>query len=102
VRRELLIRSRSDLVIRSLVPEEAEADARGAKEYLWIFCSTVELPKLMSLAHAVRRASAKSQLLLVQEKHRAGFEVALFHRVVAISEGVEGFLEAVSSLSIPS
>jgi hypothetical protein len=50
VRRELLIRSRSDLVIRSLVPEEAEADARGAKEYLWIFCSTVELPKLMSLA----------------------------------------------------
>ena len=102
VRREVLIRSRFDLVIRSLMPEEAEGEARGAKEYLWIFCSTVELPKLMSLAHTVRDANSKSRLILAQEKHRAGFEVALFHRVVAMSEGIEAFLDAVNALSIPS
>lgn len=98
--REHLINSRSDLRICSLTPEEAEAPARSGEAHLWIFCSSIELPKLAYLASSVRRYSAGSRLLLFKGVRRPGFEDSLFHWILGADDDFEDFLAAVSSLAL--
>ncbi len=98
--RERTISSRSDLRIRSLTPEEAEAPARSGETHLWIFCSTVELPRLAYLASSVRRYSARSRLILFKGGRQAGFEDSLFHWIFRAGDDLECFLAAVSRLAV--
>lgn len=97
--REDLIVSNSDLRVRSLTPEEAEAPARSSGARLWIFCSSIELPKLVYLACSIRRYSPASRLLLLKGSRPPGFEDSLFHNILSASaDTIESFLDAVSSL----
>lgn len=98
--RQEIILSRSDLRIRALTPEDAEAAARAADERVWIFCSSIELPKVVYLACSVRRYSPASRLLLIKRVDRPAFEDSLFHRVIPAAEGIESFLDALSSLAL--
>lgn len=99
-RRAALITSHSALEVRSLNPDEAEGWARSSKAFLWIFCSTVELPRLVYLTCSVRRYSPSSRLLLMQGKRAPGFESSLFHFILPASDDEEPFLDAVSRLSL--
>lgn len=98
--REKVIRSRSDLAVRSLNPEEAERPARAIEPHLWIFCRSIELPTLVWLAGDVRRYSAGSKLLLLVGSRRVGFEAKLFHHLIDPLEGVEQFLNLISYYSV--
>lgn len=99
-RRENVLSSQSDLSVRSLTPEDAEKWARSPEAHLWIFCSTIELPRLVHLASTVRRYSPTSRLLLMEGARRPGFEVHLFHRAIPPLEGPEFLLNTVSHLAI--
>lgn len=93
------IRSRSDLMVRCLTPEEAESAARSAQPRLWIFCGGIELSKLVYLACSVRRFSRDSRLVL--ECRRApGFEASLFDEIIQPPEATDALLEAVSYLAL--
>ena len=98
--REDFLSSRSDLRVRSADPEQAETAARAAASRLWIFCYTVELPKLVYLACSIRRYSVGSRLLLLSGSREPGFEQSLFHRTIRACDGLEGFLDAVNSLAL--
>jgi hypothetical protein len=98
-RRERMIAGRSDLTVRSMPPEEAEANARDPRKRLWIFCSTVELPKLMYLASSIRRYSPNSRLLVVDRYQLPRFALTLFHRSVCAFDEVDTLLEAVSQMA---
>lgn len=98
--RERAIGSRSDLQIRSLTPEEAEGPARSGEAHLWIFCNTVELPKLAYLASSVRRYSPASRLLLLKSGRKHGFEDSLFHGIFRVDDDPEDFLRTVSRLAV--
>jgi hypothetical protein len=98
--RERIIAGRSELRVRSLSPEEAEAPARGTTPHLWIFCNSVELAKLVYLASSIRRYSAGSRLLRLKGSLQSSFEDSLFHWVLPASEGIEPFLKAVSTLAV--
>ena len=62
IREDLIVR-RSDLRVRSVDPEQAEDLARSSEARLWIFCFTIELPRLVYLACSVRQCSAHSKFL---------------------------------------
>jgi hypothetical protein len=98
--REEIILSRSDLRIRTLTPEDAETPARAADPRVWIFCSSIELPKVVYLACSVRRYSPASRLLLIKKADRPAFEDSLFHRATSAGEGIESFLDAISCLAL--
>lgn len=98
--RERSIASRSDLQVRSFSPEEAEAPARGPGAHLWVFCSSVELPRLVYLACSIRRYSPDSRLLLLKNSRQSGFEDSLFHWVLPASDGIEALLDAISTLAV--
>lgn len=99
-RRERVIASQSDLSVRSLTPEEAERWARSPEARLWIFCSTIELPRLVHLACCVRRYSPASRLLLMEGARAPGFELSLFHRAIPPLEGPDFLVNAVSHLAV--
>jgi hypothetical protein len=99
-RRERVLVSRSTLSIRSVNPKEAEATARSSAPHLWIFCSTIELPQLVYLACSVRRYCPASRLLLLQGSRPPGFEVSLFHQVLAPGEDTDVFLDTISRLAL--
>ena len=98
--REQTIIGRSDLRVRSVDAGQAESLARQTDPCLRIFCNTVEVPKLAYLACSVRRYSPRSRLMLLKGSRPAGFEDSLFHWVVRPSEGLEGFLDAISVLAV--
>lgn len=99
-RRECILASQSDLCVRSVMPEEAEKLARSSEPHLWIFCSTIELPRLVHLACTIRRNSPSSRLLLMEGSRRPGFEVSLFHKAIPPLEGPDYLLNTVSHLAI--
>jgi hypothetical protein len=98
--REEAISSRSDLKVRSMDPEQAESWSRRVDPHLWIFCSTVELPRLAYLACSVRRYSPGSKLLLIEAGRQTGFERLLFQKVIGPAEGLETLLNAITDLSL--
>jgi hypothetical protein len=99
-RREAVLSSQSQLSVRSVTPEDAEKWARSPDPHLWIFCSTIELPRLVHLASTVRRHSPTSRLLLMEGARQPGFEVQLFHRAIPPLEGPDFLLSTVSDLAI--
>jgi hypothetical protein len=99
-RRENVLSSQSEFSVRSLMPEEAEQWARSPEPRLWIFCSSIELPRLVHLASSVRRHSPSSRLLLMEGARRPGFELQLFHQAIPPLEGPDFLLNAVSHLAI--
>lgn len=99
-RRECILTSDSGLSIRSIMPEEAEKWARSPDPHLWIFCSTIELPRLVHLACTVRRHSPASRLLLMVGSRAPGFEVSLFHKAIPPLEGPDFLLNTVSHLAV--
>lgn len=98
-RREQTIRDHSDLSVRSMTPEEAESWARSDKARLWIFCGSIEIPRLVYLACSVRRYSRHSRLVL-DSARRPGFEDTLFDCVVRSGDGSDALLEAVSRFAV--
>lgn len=96
---EEAIRSRSDLAVRALNPEEAETWSRMAEPRVWIFCKGLELSRLVYLACSVRRYSRNSRLLLECEK-APGFEASLFDEVLRPAGATDALLEAVSHLAV--
>jgi hypothetical protein len=98
--REQAILRQSSLSIRSMTPDEAAEWSGRPEPRLWIFCHTVEQPRLVNLACKVLRFSPESRLILLEGPQRIGFESSLFHLVVRPSDGVDGILEAVNSLSL--
>jgi hypothetical protein len=99
-RRERAIAGRSQLLVRSLTPEEAEKQVRDAEARLWIFCQSVELGTLIHLVCCVRRNSPESRLVLTRGRREPGFEASLFHRIVPALEGTELLIDAVSHLAV--
>ena len=99
-RRECILANHSDLSVRSVMPEEAEKWARTAEPHLWIFCSTIELPRLVHLACTIRRYSPSSRLLLMEGSRPTGFEVSLFHKAIPPLEGPDFLLNTVSHLAV--
>lgn len=99
-RRECILANDSGLSVRSVMPEDAEKWARSTEPHLWIFCSTIELPRLVHLACAVRRHSPTSRLLLMAGSRPPGFEVSLFHKTIPPLEGPEFLLNTVSHLAV--
>ena len=97
--REEAIRSRSDLPVRSMTPEEAESLTRSPKGYVWIFCASIELSRMVYLACSVRRYSRESRLVL-DGARKVGFERSLFHRIVRAEDPEETLLDAVSCLAV--
>jgi hypothetical protein len=98
--RQQVIKSQSNLSVRSMTPEEADAWTTRPEPHVWVFCHTVELPRLVYLACRVLRFSPESRLILLEGRQRIGFESSLFHTVLRPSDGVEGFLEALMNLSV--
>lgn len=99
-RRECILGSQSELSVRSVMPEEAEKWARSPEPRLWIFCSSIELPRLVHLACTIRRYSPASRLLLMVGSRPPGFEVSLFHKAVPPLEGPDFLLNTVSRLAL--
>jgi hypothetical protein len=99
-RREAVLSSQSHLSVRSLTPEDAEKWARSPEPHVWIFCSTIELPRLVHLASTVRRHSPSSRLLLMEGARQPGFELQLFHKAIPPLEGPDFLLSTVSTLAI--
>lgn len=98
--RERIIAARSDLRVRSMTPEEAEAPARGTTPHLWIFCDSIEIAKLVYLACSIRRYSPNSRLLRLKGALQSSFEDSLFHWILPASEGIDPFLQAVNTLAV--
>jgi hypothetical protein len=98
--REDLIVSRSGLRVRSVTPEQAEMSAHSSGARLWIFCFSIENPKLVYLACTVRRYSERSRLLLIRGSRPPSFEEALFHRTIPNCDEPQDFLEAISALTV--
>ena len=98
-RRQEMISSQLSLAVHSVTPEEADAWSARTEPRLWVFCHTVELPRLAYLACRVLRFSPESRLILLEGDQRIGFESSLFHLVLRPSDGVKRFLDAVSALS---
>jgi hypothetical protein len=98
--RQEVIGSRSGLLIRSMSPDEADPWSARPEPHLWVFCHTVELQRLVYLACRVLRFSPESRMILLEGSQRIGYESSLFHLVVRPSDGVEGFLDAVTNLSV--
>jgi hypothetical protein len=99
-RRERAIAGRSELLVRSLTPEEAEKQVRDAQARLWIFCHSIDLGTLIHLACCVRRHSPQSPLVLMRGRRQPGFEATLFHQIVPALEGPEMLIDAVSHLAV--
>jgi hypothetical protein len=97
--RQDFIRSQANLAIHSITPEEADAQSHRNEPHLWVFCHTIELPRLVYLACRVLRFSPDSRLILLEGQHRVGFESSLFHSVIRPRDGAEVFLKAVAQLS---
>jgi len=83
-----------------MTPEEAEALARGRTPHLWIFCNSVEIAKLVYLACSIRLYSPDSRLLRLKGALHSSFEDSLFHWILPASEGIDSFLQAVSTLAV--
>jgi hypothetical protein len=98
--REKVIGSQSSLSIHSMTPREADSWSARTEPHLWVFCHTVELPWLVYLACRVSCFSPESRLILLEGTQRIGLESSLFHLIVRPTDGVDGFLEAVTSLSM--
>lgn len=98
--REQVICSQSTLSVRSMTPEEAGSWSARAEPHVWVFCHTVELPRLVYLACRVLRFSPQSRLILLEGTQRIGFESSLFHLIIRPSDGANGFLEALTNLSV--
>lgn len=98
--RQEVICGRSDLSVRSFSPEEAEPWTHRPEPHLWIFCYTVELPRLVYLSCRVLRFSPESKLLLLEGRQRTGFEASLFHQVLRRTEGEGPFLDALERLAV--
>lgn len=98
--RQRVLTVNSDLDVRSMTPEEAEPWARATAPRVWIFCSSIELPRLVHLACTVRRYCPESRLLLLEGPRDPGFAITLFHRVLQPLEGPDVLLEAVSHLAV--
>jgi hypothetical protein len=99
-RRQRSIAGRSQLMVRSLTPDEAEKQVRDTEPRLWIFCYTIELGRLIHLACCVRRHSPASRLMLMQGRRQPGFEKSLFHLIVPAFEGQGLLIDAVSHLAV--
>jgi hypothetical protein len=99
-RRERAIAEPSDLLVRSLTPEEAEKQVRDAEARLWIFCHSIDLGTLIHLACCVRRHSPRSRLVLMRGRRQPGFEASLFHQIVPALEGPQSLVDAVSHLAV--
>jgi hypothetical protein len=99
-RRERAIAGRSELLVRSLTPEEAEKQVRDAEARLWIFCHSIDLGTLIHLACCVRRHSPQSRLVLMRGRREPGFEATLFHQIVPALERPEMLIDAVSHLAV--
>lgn len=99
-RRQNILAGQSYLSVRSVTPEDAEKWARSSEPHLWIFCSTIELPRLVQLACTVRRFSPASRLLLMTGTRPPGFERSLFHMAVPPLEGPDRLLNTVRQLAV--
>jgi hypothetical protein len=99
-RRERMLAGRSQLSVRSMLPDEAEKQVRDAEPRLWIFCHTIDLARLVHLAGCVRRHSPESRLVLTRGRRAPGFEQSLFHQIVPALEGPESLIDAVSHLAV--
>lgn len=99
-RREGVIAGRSELLVRSFSPEEAEKFVRDTEARLWIFCHTIDLGRLIHLACCVRRYSPASRLVLMRGAHEPGFEKSLFHQIVPALDGPESLIDVVSHLAV--
>jgi hypothetical protein len=98
--RHQIIRSRSSLSVQSMSPDEADSWSARGEPHLWVFCHTVERPRLVYLACRILRFSPESRLILLEGAEHLGFESSLFHLVIRPSDGVDGFLEALTNLSV--
>lgn len=98
--RQQVISSQSSLSVYSLSPDEAAPWSARTEPRLWVFCHTVELSRLVYLACRVLRFSPESRLILLEGNQRIGFESSLFHIVLRPSDGVERFLDAVTTLAV--
>lgn len=98
--RQEIISSNSKLSVHSMTPDEADPWSARNEPRLWVFCHTVELPRLVYLACRVLRFSPESRMILLEGRQRIGFESSLFHLVLRPADGVEGFLDAVTNLSV--
>jgi hypothetical protein len=99
--REGLLSSRGRPV-QSLTPEQAETEAHSADPHVWIFCSSVELFQIVYLACSIRRYSPESRLLLFEDLRLAGFEGALFHKVLKSADGPNALLTALDEMAFAS
>lgn len=97
--REQVITSRAGVGVLSLTADEAEPWTRNSEPHLWLFCHTIELPRLVALACRVRRFSAGSRLAVLEGSQHLSFEASLFHRVIRPTEGVERILDTICSLA---
>jgi hypothetical protein len=97
--RQNAIQSQSDLAVSSMTPEEADRWIRRTEPHVWVFCYTVELPRLVYLACRILRFSPQSRLILLEGAHRIGFEGTLFHLIVRRADGTDAFLEALTHLA---
>jgi hypothetical protein len=93
------IQLHSDLAVRSLTPEEADRWIHRPEPHVWVFCYTVELPRLVYLACRILRFSPESRLTLIEGAHRIGFESTLFHLVIRRADGTDAFLEGLIHLA---
>lgn len=98
--REKAITGASDLAVQSLAPEDADAVLRRSGPALWIFCQTIEFPRLIFLAWSVRRSNPEHKLLLLQGARPVTIERSLFHQVLPPAHSMESLLDAISDLTI--
>jgi hypothetical protein len=98
--REKAIRETSDLSVQILDPDSAEATARSAIPHLWIFCSRLDISRIVYLACSIRRYSPDSRLLLIKNSMKDGFEDFLFHWIGCAADGIDPLLSAVSTLAV--
>lgn len=98
--REKAISERSDLNVQIVDPDVAEPMARSAIARIWIFCSSLEISRVVYLACSVRRYSPDSRLILIKNSLKDGFEDFLFHWIGCAADGIEPLLNGVSTLAV--
>jgi hypothetical protein len=94
-----VIQESSDLAVSSISPEEADRWVQRGESRLWVFCPSVELPRLVYVACRVLRFSPQSRLILLEGAQRIGFERSLFHLVIRQAEGTDAFMDALTRLA---
>jgi hypothetical protein len=69
------------LSVQTMTPLQASRLAHSSENRVWVFCNSMELGELISLASAVRKCSPDSRLLLLEGSRPVGDEANLFHNV---------------------